>query len=64
MADVEWVQRDNYYWQGPPGWTICRVFVDDMWQYELWFSRGDSGTIYGMRASLPAAQDLYRQKLN
>lgn len=25
-------------------------------------SRGDGGTIYGMRASLAAAQDLYRQK--
>ncbi len=63
MADVERTQRDDFYWQGPPGWAICRVFVDGMWQYELWFSRGDNGTIYGMRASLPAAQDLYRQKL-
>lgn len=63
MTDADWTQRDDYYWQGPPGWTICRVYVDGMWQYELWFSRGDSGTIYGMRASLAAAQDLYTQKL-
>ena len=39
------------------------VFVDGMWQYELWFSRGDGGTIYGMRASLAAAQELFNQKL-
>ncbi|MBO9332859.1 hypothetical protein GHR37_27335 [Achromobacter xylosoxidans] len=63
MAGEEWVQRDDFYWQGPPGWTICRVFVDGMWQYELRFSRGDAGTIYGMRGSLAAAQDLYQQKL-
>lgn len=64
MADtVEWVQRNEYYWAGPPGWTICRVFIDGMWQYELWFSRGDGGTIYGMRASLAAAQELFNQKL-
>ncbi|KGD92108.1 hypothetical protein JL37_15770 [Achromobacter sp. RTa] len=63
MAEVEWTQRDEYYWQGPPGWTICRVFVEGSWQYELWFSRGGGGTIYGMRASLGAAQDLYEQKL-
>lgn len=63
MTDVEWTQRDNYYWQGPSGWTISRVFVDGMWQYELWFSRGGGGTIYGMRASLEGAQELYQQKL-
>lgn len=58
MADVEWTQRDDFYWQGPPGWAICRVFVGGMWQYELWFSRGDNGTIYGMRASLPATGSI------
>lgn len=64
MADAaEWVQRNEYYWTGPSGWTICRVFVDGMWQYELWFSRGEGGTIYGMRASLAAAQELFNQKL-
>ncbi|PQZ67644.1 hypothetical protein CQ050_17420 [Achromobacter sp. MYb9] len=64
MADAgEWMQKGDYYWQGPPGWTICRVYVEGMWQYELWFSHGDRGTLYGMRASLAAAQDLYKQKL-
>ena len=63
MIDEEWTQRDDYYWQGPAGWTISRVFVDGMWQYELWFSRGGGGTIYGMRASLEGAQELYQQKL-
>lgn len=32
-----------------------------MWQYELWFSRGDAGTIYGMSeslATLPAEAEL------
>lgn len=62
MADsVEWVQRDAYYWAGPPGWTICRVYVDGMWQYELWFSRGDSGKLYSMRASLEGAKAVYDQ---
>ena len=64
MADAaEGVQRNEYYRTGPSGWTICRVFVDGMWQYELWFSRGEGGTIYGMRASLAAAQELFNQKL-
>ena len=63
MIDEDWTQRDDYYWQGPAGWTISRVFVDGMWQYELWFSRGGGGTIYGMRASLEGAQELYQQKL-
>lgn len=57
------MQRGNYCWQGPAGWTICRVYVEGMWQYELRFSRGDNGMIYGMRASLAAAQDPYKQKL-
>lgn len=62
MGDgVEWIQRDAYYWQGPPGWTICRVFVDAMWQYELWHSISDSSLRHGMRASLEGAQELYRQ---
>lgn len=63
MADVEWAQQGDFHWQRSPGWTIFRVFVDGMWQYELWFSRGDTGMIYGMRASLAGAQDLYQQKL-
>ncbi|ETH01035.1 hypothetical protein AZ19_2006 [Bordetella bronchiseptica E012] len=54
---------DDYCWVGPPGWTICRVWLDGSYQYELWFSRGDAGTIYGMRASLEGAQHLYMQKL-
>lgn len=31
MAEVEWTQRDDFYWQGPPGWTICRVFAQARW---------------------------------
>ena len=23
----EWKQMDDYYWQGPDGWTICKVFL-------------------------------------
>ncbi|CFN66920.1 Uncharacterised protein [Bordetella pertussis] len=42
---------------GRPAW------LDGSYQYELWFSRGDAGTIYGMRASLEGAQHLYMQKL-
>ncbi|ALX22652.1 hypothetical protein QR52_16735 [Bordetella pertussis] len=60
---IAWRRVDDYCWVGPPGWTICRVWLDGSYQYELWFSRGDAGTIYGMRASLEGAQHLYMQKL-
>lgn len=49
-------QRDEYYWAGPGGWTICRVFVDNRWQYEVWAT---SGTRHGMEPSLAAAITMY-----
>jgi len=27
---------DEYYWIGPPGWTICRVIVGGKDAFELW----------------------------
>ncbi|WP_033839545.1 hypothetical protein [Bordetella bronchiseptica] len=63
MVDAAaWQQRDEYYWSGPPGWTICRVWVDGGYQHELWQSRGDVGTLVGSRATLAAAQGLYEQQ--
>jgi hypothetical protein len=59
MADVgEWAQRDEYYWTGPGGWTICRVFAQARWQFEVW---AGSGTRHGMEASLAKAIQLYER---
>jgi len=34
--DADWVQKDDYYWQGPDGWTICRVILKGhVEQYEI-----------------------------
>ena len=35
MSATDWQQVDEYFWSGPGGWTICRVFVDGAWQFEL-----------------------------
>lgn len=57
MADAtQWEQMDDYYWDGPGGWRICRVRVDHRWQYELW---GANGTRHGMEPSLAAAIVLF-----
>lgn len=57
MADVtDWQQRDEYYWAGPGGWTICRVFVDGRWQHEVWAA---NGTRHGMEPTLAKAILLY-----
>jgi hypothetical protein len=57
MATSKWQQADDYYWTGPSGWTICRVFVDGVWRYELW--RAADPVAAGSRPSLDAAQMLY-----
>lgn len=31
-----WREADDWYWAGPEGWTIFRVFVGNAWLYELW----------------------------
>lgn len=41
---------------GPGGGTICRVYVNHSWQFEVWSS---AGTRYGMEASLAKAIQLY-----
>ncbi len=52
MADVtDGQQRDE-----PGCWTICRVFGQNRWQYEVWVA---SGTRHGMEPSLAAAITLY-----
>lgn len=56
MAATDWEERDEYYWAGPAGWTICRVYVDNRWQYEIWSA---SGVRHGMEASLAKAIQLY-----
>ncbi|WP_287144574.1 hypothetical protein [Achromobacter sp.] len=50
---------DDYYWAGPAGWTICRVWVDGRYQHELWHTRGEAGRLIGMRASFEAAIALF-----
>lgn len=58
LADT-WRVMDEYYWAGPMGWTICRVWVDDSFQYELWWSRGEDSRRIGTRRSLSAAQQMH-----
>lgn len=54
MADVtDWQQRDEYYRAGPGGWTICRVFAQNRWQYEVWAA---NGTRHGMEP-VPGCRD-------
>ena len=36
MREEAWRAADDWYWAGPDGWTICRVFVGGAWIYELW----------------------------
>lgn len=43
--------------------NVKRDQLDDYYWQGSRFSRGDNGTIYGMRASLAAAQALFNQKL-
>jgi len=62
MSESEWRQVDEYYWQGPPGWTICRVWVNGGYQHELWLSRGDTCRLVGSRSSLAAAVELFEQQ--
>jgi hypothetical protein len=57
MTDVtDWQAMDDYYWDGPGGWRICRVRADHRWQFELW---SGNGTRYGMEATFAAALVLY-----
>lgn len=57
MADeADWQQQDDYYWVGPGGWMICRVFVDGRWQHEVWAA---NGTRQGMEPTLAKAILLY-----
>lgn len=57
MADVtDWQQRDEYYWAGLGGWSICRVFAQNRWQYEVWAA---NGTRHGMEPTLAAAITFY-----
>jgi len=59
MVDAaDWQQRNESYWLGPGGLTICRVFVDNRRQHELWAA---NGTRHGMEASLAQAIHLYER---
>src|SRR3546814_3338475 len=59
MRDSEWQERDEYYWTGPGGWTICRVYVDGVWQHELW---SPAGTRIGLWASFALAAAEYARQ--
>jgi len=60
MAATEWRQLNQHAWAGPGGWTICKVFANGDWRYELW-SPGEQGRIEGARATPEGAQALYDQ---
>lgn len=58
-AVIEWRQWDDYYWSGPPGWTICRVWISGTYQFELWHSSEGAQRRIAARPSLSDAQALY-----
>lgn len=60
---VEWQQCDDYYWSGPAGWTICRVWIDGTYQFELWHSADGALRRIDAKPSLQAAKDLYQQQI-
>jgi hypothetical protein len=34
---ADWEQKDDWYWAGPGGWTICRILLKDgAERYEIW----------------------------
>lgn len=37
-----WEKKDDWYWLGPDGWTICRMRVRDDDKFMLWCS-GEGG---------------------
>lgn len=61
-AETDWRQADDYYWAGAPGWTICRVWVDGDYRYELWHTRDGVGRMVGARASFQGAVALFEQQ--
>ncbi|MCD0501874.1 hypothetical protein [Bordetella petrii] len=64
MSDsmAEWRQGDDYYWAGAPGWTICRVWLDGAYRYELWHTRQGVACLVGSRASMQGTIALYEQE--
>lgn len=54
MEPEQWRKMDDYYWVGPPGWTICRVIVRGEEVFELW--RSDQSTRTGVERSLAGAK--------
>lgn len=62
MSESEWRQVDDYYWQGPAGWTICRVWASGGYQHELWHTRGDNGRLVGAGKTLAAAVALFEKQ--
>lgn len=59
--DVEWRKMDEYYWIGPPGWTICRVIVGGKDAFELWQTTEPAKMVAGGLPSLKAAQKCYAE---
>ncbi|CAB3647450.1 hypothetical protein [Achromobacter pestifer] len=57
-AAIEWRKVDDYYWSGPPGWTICRVWLQGRYRHELWQSEGQPRLV-GTGETFADAQRLY-----
>lgn len=53
--DSAWNQVDDFYWAGPPGWTICKVFSRRKYRYELWRQVDGNATLVGSYDELALA---------
>jgi hypothetical protein len=40
---AEWTQGDEWYWK-TDGWTICKVWINDGYQFEIW-KQGADGAV-------------------
>src|SRR3546814_19716830 len=61
-SDSEWQERDEYYWTGPGGWTICRVYVDGVWQLRRYAGR--RWPLHGQLPRRPCPRDRKSTRLN
>lgn len=41
MGAKDWEQKNEWYWQGPDGWTICRVITPGhVERFAIWRPNG------------------------
>lgn len=61
-TETNWRQGDDYYWTGAPGWTICRVWLEGSYRYELWHSKDGVDDLVGSRASFQGVVALFEHQ--